>query len=117
MFGRKQDESAGSSLGTLDLSRDRIYNPTLNQGKLQDPFKRKSTPSADRSFGSGYTPYKSPYETRREQQQQQWGGKPQQGPEYKKVDTYQEWKKQNPVRYDPTGDDAFINEVMPKSKR
>ena len=122
LFGRKQDEPSGSGLGTLDLSRDRIYNPTLNQGHLKSPFQRESTPSADRSFGSGskgqgYTPYKSPYETQRRQQQQPWGGQTQQGSEYKKVDPYQEWKKRNPVRYDPTGDDAFINEVMPKSRR
>ncbi len=122
IFGRKRDEPSGSGLGTLDLSRDRIYNPALNQGRLKSPFQRESTPSADRSFGSGfkgqgYTPYKSPYETQRKQQQQPWGGQTQQGPEYKKVDTYQEWKKRNPVRYDPTGDDAFINEVMPKSRR
>ena len=122
LFDRKQDESSGSSLGALDLSRDRIYSPALNQGSLQSPFQRKSTPSADRSFdsgsrGQGYTPYKSPYETQREKQQQPWGGQTRQGAEYKKVDAYQEWKKKNPVRYDPTGDDAFINEVMPKSRR
>lgn len=115
LFGPKQEGSSG--FGGLDLSRERESNP--NQNPLQSPFLRVPTPSASgsgsESKGQGYIPYKT-YETRRQQQQQQqqWGGQKQQ--EFKRVDPYQKWKKSTPV-YDPTGNDAFINEHMPKSKR
>ncbi len=122
-WSRKQEGSSGSGFGTLDLSRERTYNPNQNQDYLQSPLFPLPSPSANRSNGTktkrqGYVPYKSPYETRRQQQQQQqrWGGQNQQEQEYKRVNPYQEWKKRTPV-YDPTDNDAFINEHMPKSKR
>ena len=120
LFGRKQEGSSGSGFGSLDLSRERTYDPNQNKGYLQNPLL--PSPSANRSNGTetkrqDYVPYKSPYETRRQQQQQrQWGGQNQQEQEYKRVNPYQEWKKRTPV-YDPTDNDAFINEHMPKSKR
>lgn len=120
LFGRKQEGTSGSGFGTLDLSRERTYNPNQNQGYLKNPLL--PSPSANKSMGTeterkGYVPYKSPYETRRQQQQQQqWNGQNQQEQEYKRVNPYQEWKKRTPV-YNPTDNDAFINEYMPKSKR
>lgn len=123
LFGRQQEGNSGTGLNVLNPAGARIYNPALNQGGLQSPYQRGSTTSsAERSQVPGsqkksYTPYKSPYETQRMKQQQKWGQQQQQGQEYKRVDPYQEWKKRNPVLHDPTGDDAFINEVMPNSRR
>lgn len=126
IFGqRPQEGSDGSGLGGLNTPRDRTYNSTLNQGRLQSPFQRQPTPFAtDRSVfgsgntGAGYTPYKSPYETRRQQQQQQtWGQQNQPRQEYKPQNPYQNWKDRSADRYDPTADDAFINELMPKTRR
>jgi len=122
IFGRKQEQPSGSGLGTLDLTRDPIHDPNLNQSRLKSPFLRESTPPAERPIGFGsrtksYTPYKSPYETQRQQQQQQqqWGGQGQQQQEYKRVDPYQKWKKRKPS-YDPTAGDAYVNELMPKKR-
>ena len=120
IFGRKKEQPSSSGLGTLDLTRDPIHDPNLIQGRLKSPFQRKSTPPAERPIGFGsrtksYTPYKSPYETQR-QQQQQWGGQGQKQPEYKRVDPYQKWKKRNPSHYDPTAGDAYVNELMPKKR-
>lgn len=125
IFGqRQQDGSNESGFGSLNTPRDRGYNPMLNKGSLQNPFQRQATPSAtDRSLfgsgntGAGYVPYKSPYETRRQQQQQTWGKQNQPSQEYKPQNPYQNWKDRNADRYDPTADDAFINERMPKSRR
>jgi hypothetical protein len=110
------------STGNLDLSRDKIFSPGSEQSRLSSPFPQKES-TVDRSFGSdsslkkgGYTPYKSPYETRREQQKQPWGGvrAPQQ--DYQKPDAFKQWKSKNST-FDPTSDDAFIDEVMPGSRR
>ena len=65
----------------------------------------------------GYTPYKSPYQTQREQQQEQWGGYSEPKQEYRRQDPYQQWKKKNPVPFNPMSDDAFIQETMPKTRR
>lgn len=122
LFGRKPEASSfGSGYGTLDFSRERTEDPTLNQGGLQIPFSRESTLSVNGALGvdrkgQTYVPYKSFYETRRQQQQNQqppWGGQTQQKPEYKRVDPYKAWKKRTPV-YDPMGNDAFVNEHLPK---
>jgi hypothetical protein len=120
-FGRTQEGGGGSGLGSLDLSRERTDDPNLNSGYLKRPSRNGVAPFTNGSLGSeskgqGYVPYKSLYETRRQQKPQR-GGQSQQGQEYKRVNPYQEWKKQNPTQYDPRGDDAFINEFMPKSKR
>ncbi|MCF7817497.1 MAG: hypothetical protein K9M54_06425 [Kiritimatiellales bacterium] len=106
----------------LDLSRDKTLTPLINQGRLQTPFPRDTGSSSDRSFGSdsqqrnGSIPYISPIQTQRNQQQQQGTyGTPQQ--EYQKPDPFKKWKEQNPTKFDPMRDDAFIDELMPKNRR
>jgi len=118
LFGRKQE----SSFGSRGLSQEQRNDLNQQQGILQSPFMRRSggLPGSESKGQQGYVPYKSLYETRSEQQkkkqQQQWGGQTQQENEYQKVNPYQEWKKRTSV-YDPAGNNAFINEHMPKSKR
>jgi hypothetical protein len=109
--------------GGLDLSQDKTYNSTFNQSRLQSPFPRAGEEREERSFGSGaqqrrdgYTPYKSPYQTQRDQRSQQWGGYREPQQEFRKQDPFQTWKDKNPTRFDPTRDDAFIDEVMPKTR-
>ena len=111
----------------LDLSREKTFDSSFNQRRLRSPFMRETETPATRSFGSGtqqqqqrggYTPYRNPYQTQHEQRRQQWGGytsEPKQ--EYQRKDTFQQWKDRNPTPFDPTSDDAFINEMMPKTRR
>jgi hypothetical protein len=115
--GTQQDLGVSSG---LDLSRDKTVNSALNQVRLQSPFPRDAESANDRSAGSGsqprtggVVPYRSPYQTPRNQQQQGAYVAPQ--PEFQKQDPYQKWKEKNPTRFDPTGDDAFIDELMPKT--
>ena len=63
-----------------------------------------------------YTPYQSSYQTQQEQRQQQWGTytPPE---EYKRQDAYQDWKRRNAPQYDPTSEDAYTREMMPKRQR
>ncbi len=120
LFGRQQQEARNPyPTGGLDLSRDKTVDPTLNQ----NPFLRTPARSAGQSSNAdprkqqGYIPYKSPYQTQRNQQQQQWGGTTEPRQEYRKQDPFLKWKEQNPHRNDPMRDDAFITEMMPKTRR
>jgi hypothetical protein len=120
---QQQDSRSPFPSENLDLSKDRVFNPTFEQRRLSNPALRGQEEPEDRTFGSGsafkqggYIPYKSPYQTRREQQQQGSGSRiPQQ--EYQQPNSFEQWKQKNPTRFDPTRDDAFIDEVMPKSGR
>jgi len=124
---QQQGRQTSGSFNGLDLSREKTFDSTFNQGRLQSPFKRETETPAKRSFGSdaqqqqrrgGYTPYRNPYQTQHEQRRQQWGGyssEPKQ--EYQRKDAFQQWKDRNPTPFDPTSDDAFINEMMPKTRR
>jgi len=121
---QQQGGRVSGSIGELDLSREKTFNSILNQGRFQSPFPREAKPASDRSFGSGsqlraggYTPYKSPYQTQREQRQQQRGGYSKPKQEYQRPNTFQQWKEKNPVQFDPTSDDAFIEEMMPRIRR
>ncbi|RKX46005.1 MAG: hypothetical protein DRP64_03855 [Verrucomicrobia bacterium] len=123
-FPQQDPRSFGSSAGQ-DPSRRTTFGPTFNQERQQSPFPRAAGSSTDRSYGlqqqprtGGYAPYKSPYETQREQRRQQWGsGYSEPKQEYQRPDTFQQWKKKNEPRFDPTSDDAFIEEMRPKTRR
>jgi hypothetical protein len=124
IFGRQQKDPSGYAAGELDLSRDKTFNSTLNQSRLKSPFPRDSAPSSGQSLGSGptqmksqgYIPYKSPYRTQGNHQQQ-WGSRDQPEQEYKRQDSFQKWKDKNPPHFDPMRDDAYIDELMPKGGR
>jgi len=112
------------SASGLDLSRDRAYNSPQNSGRLRSPYSLNSQADENGKFGSGAqqrkggdTPYKSPYQIQREQRQQQGGGYRKPETEFRRQDPYQKWKEQNSNRLDPTRDDAFIDELMPKARR
>ena len=125
--GRQQAFQSPSSMDALDLSRDKTLRSPQSQSRLQSPFSSKTQSQSGRSaFGSStqsdsgtYTPYKSSFQKQYEQRQlQQQGGYGQQTqPEFQKQNTFQQWKEKNPVRYNPTADDAFIQEMMPKTHR
>jgi hypothetical protein len=112
LFGRQQKGQSGHTGTGLDLLYDKGFNPTLDQSRSAQP--------GDRPFGSrsqmkphGYTPYKSPYQTQREQQQRGSYRPPEQ--EYKRQDSFQKWKDKNQSRFDPSRDDAYIDELMPNT--
>lgn len=108
----------------LDLSQEKAAGSALNPIRLQTPFFRQTPSTSSRAFGSeekqhtgGYSPYKRSYQKQDDQRMEQRGfyGDPKQ--EYRKPDTFQQWKNQNPTQVDPMRDDAFINEMMPKTRR
>lgn len=119
----------GTSMGTeLGGSRS-VYGARPENGLLNTPYPGSST--RDRStetqrgsaFGEnqGYQPYKSPYETQREQRAQGWNNSLRSGEteaEFERPNNYQQWKDRNRSNtWDPTSDDAYSNELMPKSRR
>ncbi len=125
-FQQQEDQSSIPFVGK-DPSRGTPSNPSFNQGRFQSPFPQKSAPALDRSFGSGsqqeprsrgYVPYKSPYQIQRDQQKQgQWGGYIEPRQEYQRPDAFQQWKARSPAPFDPTSDRAFVDEMMPKTRR
>jgi hypothetical protein len=143
-FPQQEGQTPGSP-GEFNLPREQSFNSIFNQNRTQSPPARDTGTTMDPSFGSGwqpraggytpykspyqtqreqrqeqggrYTPYKSPYQTQREQQQEQGVGYREPKQEYQREDTFQQWKKRNPSQFDPTSDDAFIEEMMPKNRR
>ncbi|MDF7808914.1 hypothetical protein P4E94_15820 [Pontiellaceae bacterium B12219] len=138
IFGRRPDSTySGSSFSSRTDSfnpapeRSTFYNSSLNlqgnqanaygsdpsQGMLSTPFPQLngSSSSERRTAPSGYQPYQSPYAQERERRQQ--GIIPQtSSQEFSRPDAYDQWKGRN-KSWDPTKDDAYINEMMPKNNR
>lgn len=116
IFGRQPEQSTTGGLGTQGV---RTYGSSPDNGLLASPFSRTSREvDPNRSRGAeGYTPYKSSYETDREKRQQQWGGKVvEPRKEYQKPSSHQQWKDRN-KGWDPTKDDAYLDELMEKNRR
>lgn len=124
-YGQQQESPLLYSSERLDLSREKTSKTTFTRNRLQSPYQQEAQSRSEPSvFGlgapsktEGYTPYKSSFQIQQEQRQQEWGGSSRVQPEFQKLNTYQQWKEKKPVKYDPTSDDAFIQEMMPKTRR
>lgn len=119
LFGPQRDNSSGNRSGTMDFSRDRNYRSGTERSPYLSPYTTGSEGSGRQLDGQnnrmqGYTPYKSPYETNRNRQQQGSSGLYQSNQEFQRADPYKAWKKRTMTPYDPTGDDAFVNELLPR---
>ncbi|WP_372807548.1 hypothetical protein, partial [Pontiella sp.] len=132
-YGRPTSGVGSENQGTVysggELGSKRTYGATPGSGLLLDsPYPQidSQAPKYERRTGAeeekrpgSYTPYKSPYQTRREQQQQKsWSGvdSTTKKQEYQKPNTFEQWKSRNKT-YDPTADDAYIDEMMKSNRR
>lgn len=104
-------ESGSSVSGT------RRYGPSAPSGLLQKPFTapRSSSDDPSKSQSPSLTPYKNPYQTMQNPRSQLPGNQNQQ-PEFKRTTPYQQWKGSNPS-WDPTKDDAYLDELMRRNRR
>ena len=124
-YGQQQESSLFYSSERLDLSREKTSKTTFTRNRLQSPYQQEAQSRSGQSIFSsgtpfqseGYTPYKSSFQIQQEQRKQEWGESSMVQPEFQKLNTYQQWKEKKPVKYDPTSDDAFIQEMMPKTRR
>ncbi len=107
MYGQEPD----SQLGPYGTSS---YGSSPSTGMLQLQAPSQNTDPVNPST-SGFTPYKSPYQTRQEQQRQPVAP-PQQQQEFSTPTPYQQWKNNNQT-WDPTADDAYLNELMQRNRR
>jgi hypothetical protein len=121
---QQQERSSIVPRTNWDATRNKALNPEVEQSYLQSPFQSRKDSSVGLFSGSDsssaekrYTPYKSPFEVRREERKQQWGTVIKPEETYQKPSTYQSWKDKNKTRLDPTRDDFFIDELMPKTRR
>lgn len=138
-FGsRRENRFDERPQGSYLEQQSRSYNPSRKNGifnprasvdesvqQQQSPFSREMNPSSTQSYvpewkprAGSYTPYRNPYETRREQRKNQWNsyGAPEQ--EYRRQDPYQQWKEKNRSPFNSMrAHDDFVNETVPKLRR
>lgn len=119
LFGqpRQTDRSVYSSSGfNLQGNSPRTYGSDPSEGLLSSPYPQLDSSSPEEQK-PGYQPYKSPYVQQHEQRSRQWGSPVQQPKqEYKRQDSYQQFKERNKT-WNPTQDDAYTSELMQQPKR
>ena len=108
-----EGSQSDTGLGSFGTTR---YGSSPSSGMLQ--WSTPSSGAGDDPAGSatGYTPYRSPYQTRQEQRQQQSGYPRQEEQDFTWPTPYQKWKNNN-QGWDPTADDAYVNELMQRNRR
>jgi hypothetical protein len=93
------------------------YGSSPSSGMLEWSSPSFGSDEDETRSATGYTPYKSPYETRREQRQQTQQGYAQpEEQEFSRPTPYQKWKDDN-QGWDPAADDAYLNELMRRNRR
>ncbi len=119
IFGQRQGEALQGNLGNpagIGSRARRTYGSSPESGLLDTPFPQRGQAETERSRESQqYVPHKSPYQTDRTQRGQQRGPQTPQI-EYTKPDAFKQWKDRN-KSWDPTGDDAYLDELMQKNRR
>lgn len=84
-------------------------------GMLKLPSSTRGTDDSSRSVpSSSYTPYRSPYATQQEDRRQQKTQQSQQE-DFVRPAPYQQWKDSN-KSWDPTADDAYLDELMRRNR-
>ncbi len=129
MFGRQRQSDPVESGGVGASGQPRAYGATPAEGLLVSPFSQRGAAGSDRSTPGfedsrqqrpqGYQPYESPYDQQREQRQQQWSDafrNRERDTPYQKPNNYKDWKDRNPG-WDPTKDDAYLDEMMPDGRK
>lgn len=115
-FGRQREDSSTLGWGSPSGSSQAT-------DFMQSPFGSPSLPSSDRTFGSpqskrreqGWIPYQSPYQ-KREERYPSPATRQEQPQEFRRVDPYRKWKEKS-NSWDPTGDDAYLDELMRHDRR
>jgi hypothetical protein len=116
LFGNRQTSPAPAS--GFSVQRTPRSFGSSPDGMLMSPFGQNQAPEEEQApeFRT-YQPYKSPYQQQREQRSQSPSfPKPSTQQEYKRPDSYEQWKSRQ-KQYDPTSDDAYINEMMKQNRR
>ena len=94
--------------GTLGYGSD-----PLGQLQLPDGAARYEDNNVQRPADSGYTPYTSPYNPATPSPQDPIQSQPQ---EFMRSTPYQQWRDNN-QSWDPSADDAYLNELMQRNQR
>lgn len=108
----QQQSPYGQSQPNSGLYTTPRYGSSPSSGMLAPTMDYDGTSG---SAGSSYTPYQSPYQSRQQQPQQDRYAQPQQQ-EFTRPTPYQKWKDEN-QGWDPTADDAYLDELMRRNRR
>ncbi len=122
LFGRRQSQPTYTTGFGLQGDR-RTYGPSPEQGLLNSTFGQRSSGtesdpvSTESERELNYTPYKSPYQQKKElQNQPTWSTSGSEQEQYKRSDSYEQWKTRKKA-WDPTADDAYVDELMKQNRR
>ena len=140
--GFQQQGGAGVLPGSAVPSRPNAFNSGFSQSGASTAYPRQSEiwtgplPETDRqrsggSFNSNpyptqqeqqtqqgaYSPYANPYQNQYRQRQNQQNGYRDPNEEYRRQDPFEQWKRYQPRPFDPTEDNAYVEEMMPGTRR
>ncbi|MEI6891420.1 MAG: hypothetical protein V5783_04525 [Pontiella sp.] len=128
LFGRTQDASSYSSGLNRYGSRINTYGTRINtygsdseQEMLASPFSRfnasgRSSLSTEQEREQGYKPYVSPYAQQRADRLLPESSRASQAQEeFQRPNAYEQWKQRDDT-WDPTSDDAYLNEIMQNNR-
>ena len=120
IFGRTRNESKPPE-GFSVRNPSQNYGASPESGLLTTPFQRGFNSESESSSrdNRGYQPYKSPYSMEQENRRQQPAGidpSRESQENYRRSDPYEQWKERS-KSYDPTKNDAYLNEMMRKDSR
>jgi hypothetical protein len=105
--GTRTEMFPGSRRQRTDNPYYRYPYPARQQ--QQEQQEQRTQRSAGVPYGN---PYQEIYRQRRDQQEQ---SDPYE--DYRRQDSFRQWKQNQPKPFDPTGDDAYLEEIMPGTRR
>ncbi len=105
--------STSSTLGPYSTSS---YGTSPSSGMLTLPPPSRSTETGSQTTDDGYTPYKSPFLQDQQDRRSMQATPPTQQQEFTRPSPYKQWKDNNKA-WDPTADDAYVDELMRHNRR
>jgi hypothetical protein len=120
---RRTTPDTTADTSQLSLPQGGTYPASREPARLTSPFTVPSSSSRVGTYPSTsrrmerVPEYKSPYQPSQDLRMQPSSQRRETQEPYRRVDPYKQWKERNPAPFDPMGDDAYINEGMPKLNR
>lgn len=104
------DYRRGTPAGTAASPADPLKSPFSSATRSSDRYRRQEKKQ------QGLIPYRSPYQTEQRPRTPYSGFQQQEQEEFRRVDPYQKLRDQR-KKWDPTKDDAYLDELMQRDRR
>ncbi len=120
LFGTQPTESSASSFNLnyrsgTSAADDPLASPFSGATRPSDRYRVREDQETKQQ---GFIPYRSPYQSQQPSRTPPYSGfqQQQEQEEFQRVDPYQKWKDQRKT-WDPTKDDAYLDELMQRNRR